>query len=461
MKLPPPARQVAERVSAWREERLAEPRHGERVAAVLGIALGVCFSVCFVTGLLSHLIQHPPSWFEWPSRPAGLYRVTQGLHVATGIAAVPLLFAKLWSVFPRLFTWPPARDVLHALERLSLLPLVGGAVFMLVTGVANIDLWYPWPFYFPAAHYAVAWVTIGALVVHIGAKASITRRALRRAEVAALPDVVRATAGVPRPRDRLVRRSRGDHGGSDVLTAAAPGAAGAAARRHRRAGLPGEPHRRRSGRRAGGHVAGLPVARRARTASLRGTSRSPSWPRCRSGRRRCRSRASKGGAPACAGRVCRCALVVDAAGVEGATGVEVVSLEERSRYRASFGERLGARRRRHAAGHAGRRRTAATSTTATRSASSHRTVPACSRRSGWPGWWCRERARRRARSSHRRGGSCPALVVGWALIGVGVSVGAAATATTPTRSRCCSFVVGFDLVPRPGLRPAAVRSAPG
>ncbi len=180
MNLPAPVTTLARRVTAWREERLAEPRHGERVAAVLGLALGVCFTVCFVTGLLSHLIQHPPSWFEWPSRPAGLYRVTQGLHVATGIAAVPLLFCKLWSVFPRLFTWPPARDVLHALERLSLLPLVGGAVFMLVTGIANIDLWYPWPFSFPAGHYAVAWVTIGALVVHIGAKASITRRALRR-----------------------------------------------------------------------------------------------------------------------------------------------------------------------------------------------------------------------------------------------------------------------------------------
>jgi DMSO/TMAO reductase YedYZ molybdopterin-dependent catalytic subunit len=183
MKLPAPVAKVAHSISVWRDERLVEARHGERVAAVLGIALGVCFSVCFVTGLLSHLIQHPPSWLEWPSRPAGLYRVTQGVHVATGIAAVPLLFAKLWSVFPRLFTWPPARDVLHALERLSLLPLVGGAVFMLVTGVANIDLWYPWPFHFPAGHYAVAWITIGALVVHVGAKASITRRALRREEV--------------------------------------------------------------------------------------------------------------------------------------------------------------------------------------------------------------------------------------------------------------------------------------
>ena len=68
--------------------------HSERNAAWLGISLGVAFGICFLTGLLSHLIQHPPGWFVWPARPAGLYRVTQGLHVATGIAAIPLLLVK-------------------------------------------------------------------------------------------------------------------------------------------------------------------------------------------------------------------------------------------------------------------------------------------------------------------------------------------------------------------------------
>jgi DMSO/TMAO reductase YedYZ molybdopterin-dependent catalytic subunit len=167
-------------VTTWREEQLAQPRHSTRTATLLGIALGVCFTVCFVTGVLSHLIQHPPSWFTWPSRPAGLYRVTQGLHVATGIATIPLLLAKLWTVFPHLLQWPPARDVAHALERISLVPLVGGALFQLVTGVANIDLWYPWPFFFPAGHYWVAWITMGALVVHIGAKAAAGRESVRR-----------------------------------------------------------------------------------------------------------------------------------------------------------------------------------------------------------------------------------------------------------------------------------------
>ena len=158
----------------------ADPRRSERVAAILGIALGLSFTVCFVTGVFSHLAQHPPGWFTLPAQPAGLYRVTQGLHVATGIAAIPLLLAKLWSVYPKLFQWPPVRSIAHALERISLIPLVAGSLFMLFSGVANIDLWYPLPLFFPAGHYWVAWLTMGALVVHIGAKAIVVRRALGR-----------------------------------------------------------------------------------------------------------------------------------------------------------------------------------------------------------------------------------------------------------------------------------------
>jgi DMSO/TMAO reductase YedYZ molybdopterin-dependent catalytic subunit len=135
--------------------------------------------VCFVTGLLSHLIQNPPHWFHWPSRPAGMYRVTQGLHVATGVAAVPLLFAKLWSVYPRLFRGLHF-DAAAIVERLSLVPLVAGSLFMLFTGVANIAQWYPWSFFFPRGHFWVAWITIGALVVHVSAQIGTARRALRR-----------------------------------------------------------------------------------------------------------------------------------------------------------------------------------------------------------------------------------------------------------------------------------------
>jgi DMSO/TMAO reductase YedYZ molybdopterin-dependent catalytic subunit len=152
--------------------------HDERIAARLGIALGIAFGLCFVTGVLSHLIQQPPSWFAWPSRPAGLYRLTQGVHVASGIIAIPLLFAKLWTVYPHLWTWPPFRTFAHALERISLFPLIGGGLFLLMSGLLNIAGWYPWPFFFPAAHYWAAWITIGALVVHVGAKLPVTRRAI-------------------------------------------------------------------------------------------------------------------------------------------------------------------------------------------------------------------------------------------------------------------------------------------
>lgn len=149
----------------------------ERTAALLGIALGVTFTVCFLTGLLSHYLQdpRPDAWFP---RPAGLYRVTQGVHVATGIASVPLLLAKLWAVIPKFYAWPPFRSPAQALERLALLPLVGGGLFMLFSGVGNIELYRPWGFDFTTAHYWAAWITIGGLIVHLGAKLPVTRRVL-------------------------------------------------------------------------------------------------------------------------------------------------------------------------------------------------------------------------------------------------------------------------------------------
>jgi len=152
--------------------------HNQRNAAILGSALGITFTICFVTGLYSHFAQHPPSWFLLPSRPAGLYRVTQGLHVATGLASIPLLLAKLWTVYPKLFTWPPFSSIANAVERLTIFPLVAGSLFLLFTGLANINLWYPWKFNFPIAHYWAAWTTVGALIAHIGAKWSITRQQL-------------------------------------------------------------------------------------------------------------------------------------------------------------------------------------------------------------------------------------------------------------------------------------------
>jgi DMSO/TMAO reductase YedYZ molybdopterin-dependent catalytic subunit len=98
----------------------------------------------------------------------------------TGFASIPILLAKLWTVYPRLWTSPVVRNVAHAVERLTLVPLVGGALFLLYSGVSNVAAFYPWPFFFPSAHYWTAWVTIGALVAHVGAKASLTRDAVRK-----------------------------------------------------------------------------------------------------------------------------------------------------------------------------------------------------------------------------------------------------------------------------------------
>ncbi len=184
------------RVGPLKQGAFTSRLHSEHTAAWLGMALGISFTICFATGVLSHMIQQPPGWFTWPARPAGLYRISQGFHVATGIAAIPLLLAKLWTVFPRLFSWPPVENVAHALERLSLLPLVGGSVFLLMSGLNNIALWYPWEFFFPAAHYWAAWITIGALMVHIGAKASITASVLRKREPE--PDVPTEPGGMTR-----------------------------------------------------------------------------------------------------------------------------------------------------------------------------------------------------------------------------------------------------------------------
>jgi DMSO/TMAO reductase YedYZ molybdopterin-dependent catalytic subunit len=186
--------------------RFNSPLRDERLAAWLGAALGVMFTTCFVTGMFSHLHQHPVAWLPVPARPAELYRVTQGIHVATGIATLPVLIAKLWVVWPRLLSYPPFRAVAEVVERLGVLVLVGGGVFMVFTGVANIAEWYPWRFSFTAAHYWMAWVTMGAIVTHVGAKWATTRRALARDRPSIrADDPVLGTVAEP-PHDGLSRR---------------------------------------------------------------------------------------------------------------------------------------------------------------------------------------------------------------------------------------------------------------
>ena len=178
--LPPPPEAL--RRGPLRPDAFPSPLHDAATAARIGRWLGTAFATCFVTGLISHYLQQPPSWLTVPSRPVWGYRLSQGIHVATGIATVPLLLAKLWTVSPRLWSWPPVRSALHALERLSILVLVAAALFEVGTGLINIVQWYPWSFYFPRVHYYVAWVAIGSILLHVAVKAPVIAAALREPE---------------------------------------------------------------------------------------------------------------------------------------------------------------------------------------------------------------------------------------------------------------------------------------
>ncbi|MFZ0159276.1 MAG: molybdopterin-dependent oxidoreductase [Kineosporiaceae bacterium] len=194
--------------------------HDTRSAATLGRLLGVTVTVAFATGLISHLHQHPVGWFDLPSRPVRGYQISQGLHVVAGIAALPLLLAKLWVVYRRLFLWPPVRGIGHAAERLMLVPLVAGLLFEVTSGLLNVARWYPWPFFFPRVHYAVAWMVVGALVVHVTLKvhhlrapepaadasseADADRRAVLLGAVGSVAALTLATAGQTVPLLRAV-----------------------------------------------------------------------------------------------------------------------------------------------------------------------------------------------------------------------------------------------------------------
>lgn len=178
------------RPAAWRS-----PVRGVRFTAVLGLVLLAGLTLLFVTGLLSYAAYNPglapvndktPDkgllgfyLFAWPTGPHWLYRLTQGLHVTLGIALVPVLLAKLWSVIPKLFALPPARSVGRALERLSLLLLVGGALFEFVTGLLNIQLEYLFPGSFYPLHFYGAWVFFAAFLAHAGLKLPRAVRVLR------------------------------------------------------------------------------------------------------------------------------------------------------------------------------------------------------------------------------------------------------------------------------------------
>lgn len=123
-----------------------------------------------MTGLLSLYQYGPWSWLPEPASPVWGYRVTQGLHIATGTATIPLLFVKLWSVYPNLFRWPPIRSLKNAIERGSIFILVSATLVQLFTGFFNALNWYPFRWDFVAVHHYLAYVVVGSIFLHIGVK---------------------------------------------------------------------------------------------------------------------------------------------------------------------------------------------------------------------------------------------------------------------------------------------------
>ena len=171
------------------------PVRGPWLTSFFGSILLVGIPVEFVTGLVSYASYNPrlagndttPGkgilgfyLFNWITSPSWIYRVSQGTHVILGLTLVPIVLAKLWSVIPKLFEWPGLRSVAHGLERLSLMLVVGGAVFEFATGIADIEYYYPWKFDFYQAHLYGAWVFMLGFVVHVSLKLPTMWRSLKR-----------------------------------------------------------------------------------------------------------------------------------------------------------------------------------------------------------------------------------------------------------------------------------------
>lgn len=172
------------------EKRLPRPEdfesraRGTELTARVGTALGLAFGICFLTGMWSHFQYTTPGWVPLGPNPTQLYRWTQGIHVMSGIAAIPLLLVKLWSVFPRLFILPPRKVsrelVIDLAEKASIGVLVAASFFQLFSGLLNIAQWYPWSFSFRSTHEAVAWIAIGSLLLHIAVKLPVIRQAFAK-----------------------------------------------------------------------------------------------------------------------------------------------------------------------------------------------------------------------------------------------------------------------------------------
>jgi DMSO/TMAO reductase YedYZ molybdopterin-dependent catalytic subunit len=184
--LPPPGPLF--KPSFWRS-----PLRGQWLTSLLSLVLLGGLPIVAVTGLLSYAAYNPrlpgndetPGapllkffLFSWPTQPSWLYRADQAIHITLGLALLPVVLAKLWSVLPKLFSWPPVRSPAHALERLSLVMIVGGALFEGVTGILNIQNFYIVPSFY-TAHLYGGWVFIAGLITHVILKLPRLRAGLR------------------------------------------------------------------------------------------------------------------------------------------------------------------------------------------------------------------------------------------------------------------------------------------
>jgi DMSO/TMAO reductase YedYZ molybdopterin-dependent catalytic subunit len=160
---------------------------------VLGSVLLLLVVIVALTGFLSHAAYQPDlgrnalvgtdlpftTFFDWPTGPSWLYALTQGLHVNVGLIALPVLLAKLWSVIPRLFQFPPVRTPAEGIERVAISLLVASTGFLFATGLVNMQYWYVFGFDFVQAHYYAAVVFVAALAVHLVVKVPVALRAYR------------------------------------------------------------------------------------------------------------------------------------------------------------------------------------------------------------------------------------------------------------------------------------------
>ena len=167
------------------------PQAAARAAAAVSVGrwLGLAFAVCMVTGVF--VTTTSTRWGGTAADPSGLGLPGDAGSACHGRARRdPVAAGQAVDGVPALVLMAAGPDGRPDLERLSIAVLVAGAVFELATGLLNILQWYPWPFGFIQAHWWVAWLTVGALLVHLAVKAPL---------IAAHWRTRRAPAPPPRP----------------------------------------------------------------------------------------------------------------------------------------------------------------------------------------------------------------------------------------------------------------------